>query len=181
MFGVGWEAWGALAWNTSHQTVMADIDRYLKEGYPLKWAIIGSGFWPQQEERFKAITSFGMWDKEKYPEPKKLKQEFRDRGLRFLIGLRIAFLPDGPFAAEGVEKGCFLMEDGKPGLYTIGFPKAPVYLLDVHKPAAVEWYVGALRCMGRGRIQGGSLPLRGLSASRRQARPGEHRAQEKRI
>lgn len=148
MFGVGWEAWGALAWNTSHRTVMADIDRYLKEGYPLKWAVIGSGFWPQQEERFKATTSFGMWDKEKYPVPEKLKQDFRDRGLRFLIGLRIAFLPDGPFAAEGVEKGYFLMEDGKPRLHTVGFPKAPVYLLDVHKPAAVEWYVALCETWG---------------------------------
>lgn len=141
MFGVGWEAWGALAWNTSHQTVMADIDRYLEEGYPLKWAVIGSGFWPQQEERFKATTSFGMWDKEKYPDPDKLKQDFEDRDLRFLIGLRIAFLPGGPFTAEGVEKGYFLTKDGKPRPHTVGFPKAPVYLLDVHNPGAVEWYV----------------------------------------
>ncbi len=60
MFGVGWEAWGALAWNTSQQTVMEDIDRYRQEGYPLKWAVIGSGFWPQHDRAYKATTSFGL-------------------------------------------------------------------------------------------------------------------------
>lgn len=141
MFGVGWEAWGALAWNTSHQTVIADIDRYREEGYPLKWAVIGSGFWPQHEPVYKATTSFGMWDKEKYPDPAKLKQDFKDRGLKFITGLRICFLPGGPFTAEGLEKGFFLMQDGKPRLHTVGFPKDPVYLLDAHIPEAVEWYV----------------------------------------
>jgi alpha-glucosidase (family GH31 glycosyl hydrolase) len=33
------------------------------------------------------------------------------------------------------------MESGRPRLHTVGFPKAPVYLLDVHIPEAVEWYV----------------------------------------
>jgi alpha-glucosidase (family GH31 glycosyl hydrolase) len=141
MFGVGWEAWGALAWNTSYETVMADIDRYLVEGYPLKWAVIGSGFWPHEEERFKATTSFGMWDIEKYPDPEQLKQDFKDRGLRFIVGLRIAFIPGGPFTQEGLDKGYFLKENGEPRLHTVGFPKVPVYLLDVHIPEAVEWYV----------------------------------------
>ena len=141
MFGVGWEAWGALAWNTSQQTVMADIDRYLKEGYPLKWAVIGSGFWPQHNQAYKATTSFGMWDKEKYPDPAKLKQDFKNRGLKFITGLRICFLPGGPFTEEGLGKDYCLMQEGKPRLHTVGFPKDPVYLLNVHIPEAVEWYV----------------------------------------
>jgi len=141
MYGVGWEAWGALAWDTAQDTVMADIDRYLEEGYPLKWAVVGSGFWPHQEERFGATTSFGMWDEKKYPDPDQIKKDFKDRGLRFLVGLRIAFLHDGPFTSQAVDKEFFIMEKGKPKSYVIGFPKAPVYLLDVHKPEAVEWYV----------------------------------------
>ncbi len=141
MFGVGWEAWGALAWNTSYETVMADIDQYLEEGYPLKWAVIGSGFWPHHEEHYQATTSFGMWDKEKYPDPDQLKQDFKDRGLMFIMGLRIAFLPGGPYTEQGLENGYFLMEDGEPRLHTVGFPRSPVYLLDAHNPEAVAWYV----------------------------------------
>jgi len=140
-YGVGWEAWGALAWNTSEETVKEDIDHYLALGYPLKWMVIGSGFWPQTDEKFKSTTSFGMWGKEKYPNPEKFKQYFRDKGLKFIIGLRIAFIHNGPFTKEGLEKDYFLEENGKAKAYSIGFPKDTVYLLDTHKENAVEWYV----------------------------------------
>jgi alpha-glucosidase (family GH31 glycosyl hydrolase) len=140
-YGVGWEAWGALAWNTSEATVKSDIDRYLDLGYPLKWMVIGSGFWPQTEERLKSTTSFGMWDKEKYPSPGAFKQYFREKGLKFFIGLRIAFIHDGPYTLEGLKNSYFLEEGGKAKIYEIGFPKSPVYLLDVHNEEAVKWYV----------------------------------------
>ncbi|MFT7035260.1 MAG: alpha-glucosidase (family GH31 glycosyl hydrolase) [Cyclobacteriaceae bacterium] len=140
-YGVGWEAWGALAWNTSEETVKEDIDHYLDLGYPLKWMVIGSGFWPQTDEKFKSTTSFGMWDKEKYPNPGGLKQYFNNKGLKFFIGLRIAFLLNGPFTQEGLESGYFLEEDGEAKIYKIGFPKSPVYLLDAHNEEAVKWYV----------------------------------------
>jgi alpha-glucosidase (family GH31 glycosyl hydrolase) len=140
-YGVGWEAWGALAWNTSEETVKADIDHYLDLGYPLKWMVIGSGFWPQNHERFKSTTSFGMWDPEKYPNPQEFKQYFRGKGLKFFIGLRIAFIQNGPFSQEGLENRYFLEEDGIAKIYNIGFPTSPVYLLDVHNEEAVKWYV----------------------------------------
>lgn len=140
-YGVGWEAWGALAWNTSEETVKADIDHYLELGYPLKWMVIGSGFWPQTDEKYKSTTSFGMWDKDKYPNPEYFKLYFREKGLKFFIGLRIAFIHNGPFTQEGLEKDYFLKENGKAKTYKIGFPKDTVYLLDVHNEEAVEWYV----------------------------------------
>jgi alpha-glucosidase (family GH31 glycosyl hydrolase) len=140
-YGVGWEAWGALAWNTSEETVKEDIDHYLDLGYPLKWMVVGSGFWPQTDERFKSTTSFGMWDQDKYPDPQEFKQYFRGKGLKFYIGLRIAFIQNGPFSQEGLEKGYFLEEDGIAKIFNIGFPKSPVYLLDAHKQEAVQWYV----------------------------------------
>jgi alpha-glucosidase (family GH31 glycosyl hydrolase) len=140
-YGVGWEAWGALAWNTSEETVKADIDHYLDLGYPLKWMVIGSGFWPQNDERFKSTTSFGMWDPEKYPNPWEFRQYFREKGLKFFIGLRIAFIHDGPFTSEGLENRYFLEEDGKAKIFQIGFPRSPVYLLDAHNEEAVRWYV----------------------------------------
>jgi hypothetical protein len=41
-FGVGWEAFGALAWDTDQVTVSSSIDHYLSDGYPLRWVVIGS-------------------------------------------------------------------------------------------------------------------------------------------
>ena len=140
-FGVGWEAWGALAWDTNQRTVTENVSRYLDLGYPLRWMVIGSGFWPRHEPRFHATTSFGLWDKTLYPDPRGLIQTFHRRGLKVTIGLRIAFIPDGPFAPEGVQRNYFLTEGGGPALFTIGFPRVPVHLLDAFRPGAVDWYL----------------------------------------
>ena len=113
-----------------------NVSRYLDAGFPLRWMVIGSGFWPRHEPRFHATTSFGLWDPSLYPDPKGLIDTFHRRGLKVTLGLRIAFIPDGPFAAEGVQRGVFL--DGgndKPALFTIGFPRVPVYLLDAFRRA----------------------------------------------
>ena len=141
MFGVGWEAWGALAWDTNERTVRENVNRYLESGYPLSWMIIGSGFWPRTETNLFATTSFGMWDKNLYPSPTDLIKEFHQKGLKVLLGLRIAFIVDGPFAEAGVKRGFFIEEGGKPKVFQIAFPKSPVYLLDAHKPEALRWYV----------------------------------------
>ena len=140
-YGVGWEAWGALAWKTKQETVKRDIDQYLELGYPLKWMVIGSGFWPHEDKKFESTTSFGMWDKELYPNPHDLKRYFNEKGLKFLIGLRIAFITNGPFSNEGLENNYFLTENGKAKIYRIGYPKEPIYILDVHNQEAVKWYV----------------------------------------
>jgi len=114
MFGVGWEAWGALAWETNEKTVREDVNRYLKSGYPLSWMVIGSGFWPRADPSLHATTSFGMWDKNLYPTATGLIGEFRQKGLKVLVGLRIAFIVDGPFAEAGVKGGFFIEEGGQP-------------------------------------------------------------------
>lgn len=139
-FGVGWEAW-ALAWDTNQRTVTENVTRYLDAGFPLRWMVIGSGFWPRHDPRFHATTSFGLWDPSLYPDPKGLIDTFHRRGLKVTLGLRIAFIPDGPFAAEGVQRGFFLTDNDKPALFTIGFPRVPVHLLDAFKPGAVDWYL----------------------------------------
>lgn len=141
-FGVGWEAWGALAWDTSQKTVTENVTRYLDAGYPLRWMIVGSGFWPRHDPKFHATTSFGLWDEKLYPDPRGLITHFHGKGLKFFIGLRIAFITDGPFAEEGVKRRAFIEDaDGKPKVFNIAFPKRPVYLLDAHKPDAVKWYL----------------------------------------
>ncbi len=160
-FGVGWEAFGALAWNTNEQTVTESVDHYLQLGYPLKWMVVGSGYWPSGKGEFdlhgspygsvteseaakklQATTSFGMWDQNKYPDPKKFIDHFHDEGLIFTIGLRIGFIPGGPFTGQGLENAYFLRdENGEAELMKIGFPIEPVYLLDTKNKQAVDWYV----------------------------------------
>ena len=159
-FGVGWEAFGALAWNTTEKTVTDNINQYLNFGFPLEWMVIGSGFWPsgkgefdehgtpyqsetelEEAKKLQATTSFGMWDELKYPNPKDMINYFHSQGLKVTIGLRIAFIPDGPFTDEGLKNGYFIKNEEKdPHLFEIGFPREPVYLLDAHNSQAVEWY-----------------------------------------
>ena len=139
-FGVGWEAFGALGWHTNHTTVTEDVDHYLDLGFPLRWMVVGSGFWQDQPEYF-ATTSFGYWDKEKYPDPKQFVDHFHKEGLKFILGLRIAFIPHGPFTQEGLDKGYFIKKNGESRLFRLGFPHPQCYFLDANNPAAVQWYV----------------------------------------
>jgi alpha-glucosidase (family GH31 glycosyl hydrolase) len=142
MFGAGWEAFGALAWETNQRTVSESVERYRSLGYPIQWVVIGSGFWPAKPEDMHETTSFGLWDRERYPEPAKLIQQFHDEKLRVLLGLRITFITTGPFAEEGARNHYFLEENGKPIVFKPSWPRQPCYLLDAQSPRAVDWYFG---------------------------------------
>jgi alpha-glucosidase (family GH31 glycosyl hydrolase) len=139
-FGVGWEAFGALAWDTNHKTVKENVDRYLAEGYPLSWMVVGSGFWPADDKRLHETTSFGLYDKSRYPDPAAFIAYFHNKGLKFLQGLRTTFITDGPFGSEGVKNNYFVEEHGQPQVLTFGWPKSPIYFLDWSKPQAVTWF-----------------------------------------
>ena len=141
-FGVGWEAFGALGWNTNQQTDTESIDRYLREGYPLSWVVIGSGFWPAAPDSMHETTSFGLWDKVRYPDPSGMVAHFRNEHLVTMLGLRITFITTGPYSEEGVAKGYFLKDSsGNAAAFTGGWPKLPYYLLDAHNAAALDWYM----------------------------------------
>jgi alpha-glucosidase (family GH31 glycosyl hydrolase) len=141
-FGVGWEAFGALGWETNQRTDTDSIDRYLSEGYPLKWVVIGSGFWPAEPDSMHETTSFGLWDHTRYPDPNGMVAHFRAEDLTTMLGLRITFIPTGPYAEEGVAKGYFLKDaSGRAEAFTGGWPKMPYYLLDAHNAAALNWYM----------------------------------------
>ena len=141
MFGVGWEAFGALAWETNQKTVRESVDRYLQLGYPLKWIVIGSGFWPAKPDDMHETTSFGLWDSIRYPTPRPFLQHFHDENLKVLLGLRITFITTGPFAEDGVRAHFFLEENGKPKVFKAGWPMLPCYLLDAQNNKAVDWYL----------------------------------------
>lgn len=140
-FGVGWEAFGALGWYTNEITVRENIGFYIKNKFPLSWAVIGSGFWPNHHAKFMATTSFGLWDSAKYSNPKSLLSWIKSNGLKVILGLRISFIPNGPFTSEGTKNGYFIKENGVPRLFKVGFPHTDCYLLDEKNPKAVDWYV----------------------------------------
>lgn len=141
MFGVGWEAFGALGWDTNQTTVRENVDRYLAAGFPLKWIVIGSGFWPSTPEMHET-TSFGYFDTTRYPDFKELAEHFHQEGLKVLLGLRICFITTSPYAAEGVRKGFFLQSDGKAQVFRGSWPQLPYYLLNAQNSSAVDWYIG---------------------------------------
>ncbi|QOY89566.1 TIM-barrel domain-containing protein [Paludibaculum fermentans] len=144
-FGVGWEAFGALAWDTNYKTVAENVGQYLSLGFPLKWMVVGSGFWPRDDKRFHETTSFGMYDKTLYPDPRAFIAQFHAKGLKFFQGLRTTFIVDGPYSEEGVRNGYFVEENGRPKVYQFGWPKSPTYFLDWRKPQAVAWFADLTR------------------------------------
>ncbi|WP_116952785.1 GDSL-type esterase/lipase family protein [Jiangella endophytica] len=148
LFELGWEAYGALAWNTYQSSVEETVQGFLDHGYPLGWGVVGSGFWPGPRGRPTEGTtnSFGMWDdteepgredsqpglpNPRYPDPDRLKALFADNDLDLLLGARNNFkaLPadggnhnpvnDGTFVEEAAAAG-FLLEDadGTPTVVT---------------------------------------------------------------
>ncbi len=149
MFGLGWEAYGALSWTTNQQTVTDMLQKYMDEGYNFFWGVVGSGFWKGSG----STTSFGMWDEGKYPDIEEFKEFFRSNDMKLLIGLRNNFkaLPedggnynpedDGPYTVEGLENDYFI-KDSDGDLLTVDavFPSGALYLLESNNDEALEWY-----------------------------------------
>lgn len=144
-FGVGWEAFGALAWDTNYKTVAENVGQYLSLGFPLQWMVVGSGFWPRDDAHFHETTSFGLYDKNLYPDPRAFIAQFHAKGLKFFQGLRTTFIVGGPFSEEGVRKGYFVKENGQAKIFKFDWPKSPIYFLDWRKPQAVAWFADLTR------------------------------------
>ena len=153
-FGVGYESYGALGYNTNQATITQSVTDYLAKGFPISWAVTGSGFWPYVGTAQGTTSSFGMWG-EKYPDPDAYKKFFADNDIALILGLRQSFpaLPedggtydpakDGPYVQEALDAGYFLTDDGgHPRTFsTISFPSGKVYLIDPDNADAVAWFV----------------------------------------
>lgn len=152
LFELGWESWDALRWDTNAATVTKTLTSYLERGYPIRWAVTGSGFWDDGH----TTTSFGVFHPQKYPSPTDFRDWLHARDIQWLLGVRTNFViaaspsndarfapfVPGPFTAEGTEKGYFA-KDKAGQLITIksrAFPRTDCYMLDGRNPAAVEWY-----------------------------------------
>ncbi len=166
MFNVGWEAYGALGWNTFQEAVMHNIQTYLDLGFPMKWGVVGSGFWPGSRNSTSQGTtvSFGMWDSEatprndglpnpRYPDPDALKQLFGDNDMKMLLGLRNHFKDpshasynlqnDGVFPQEVLDLDHALRNASGNRVRSSNnqFPGVPIHFIDSHNPAAMDWFV----------------------------------------
>ena len=165
MFNVGWEAYGALGWDTYQSSVMENIKTYLDKGFPLQWGVVGSGFWPgaRRSGTEGTTVSFGMWDdtptprndglpNPRYPDPESLKKLFSDNNISLLIGIRNHFKDpispryneqnDGLFPVEALEKNYLLKNrDGMLVRSTNNsFPGGPIFFLDSFNTEAMEWF-----------------------------------------
>ena len=159
LFELGWESWDALGWNTNQVTVQEILQKYYDNHYPIKWAVTGSGFWDQGG----TTTSFGRWGK-KFPEPKLLKDWMHSNDMKWMIGLRTNFIPEGgPYypktkkrnqnlkvnsfygnelTTEAKNKG-FLVSNSKGETVertSEVFPIVPSNLLNGNIPGAAVWY-----------------------------------------
>lgn len=166
-FDVGYEAFGSLGWNTAQNTVQKDVSTYLEKGYPLKWIVVGSGFWKgdRQSATEGSTNAWGIWDdtyqegrqdklaNPRYPDVAEFKKYFKERDLKLILGIRVNYkaikeqggynfpVNDGPFTAEGLKNDYFIKDNnGQPKLFSVIFPKGCVYMLDANNQEAVNWF-----------------------------------------
>lgn len=171
-FDLGYEAFGSLGWNTAQSTVEKDLKAYLQRGYPLKWAVVGSGFWKgdRKSPTEGSTNSFGIWDdtyqegrkddlpNPRYPDVPAFKKFFRDHGINLILGIRVNFKApterggfnepanDGAYTDEGTKLGYFVKDQQlQPKLFSAIFPKGNVYILDGYNPDAAKWFYEGAR------------------------------------
>ena len=159
LFELGWESWDALGWNTNQETVKEILAKFHKEGYPIRWAVTGSGFWDEGG----TSTSFGKFGA-KFSNPVELKEWMHKNDIFWLIGLRTNLVPSGgPYypitekrdknlkvssfygndlSDEAITKNLLLTDKaGKPVKITSRiFPIVPCYLIDGNRPEAASWF-----------------------------------------
>jgi len=153
-FELGWETWDWLRFNTSTGQVQDALTQFMEaRGYPIRWAVTGSGFWAEDPGFLNrhSTTSFGVFHDEKYPDPEAFVQWMHERDIHWLIGLRTNFVMrgdgdryvPGPFSAEAAQNGYLLYRnDGELfSAYSSVFPKTGgMGMLDGNNTYAVDWY-----------------------------------------
>ncbi|MDG1357297.1 MAG: glycoside hydrolase family 31 protein [Akkermansiaceae bacterium] len=159
LFELGWESWAALGWQTNAKTMLDSITKFQERGFPIRWAVSGSGFW---EDRG-TTTSFGKWGK-KFPGAMDFKEQLHQRDVKWMIGLRTNFVPPGgpykpvtkerdqnmvvdtfsgnPLSQAALDRNYFLKKpDGQLWKrHSNCFPIVPCYLIDGNNAKASKWY-----------------------------------------
>ncbi|MCG8307365.1 MAG: hypothetical protein MI975_08230 [Cytophagales bacterium] len=159
LFELGWESWDALGWNTNQETVKDILAKFHAEGYPIRWAVTGSGFWDEGG----TTTSFGRFGS-KFPNPEDFKNWMHQNDIYWMIGLHTNLVPSGgPYypitdkrdknlkvrsfygndlSDEALTQNLLLTDaENQPRKITSTiFPIVPCYLIDGNKPGAAFWF-----------------------------------------
>lgn len=167
LFELGWETWAALGWTANATTVQSELSRLLSLGFPVRWAVTGSGFWVEGG----TTTNFGQFG-EKFPDPDALKRWLNSQNIKWMIGLRTNFVPSGgpftpdsekrnrnlkgnyyngnPISVELTERGYLLTDDNQEPIKVTSqwFPQVPCYLLDGRNKLAARWYADQYKLWG---------------------------------
>jgi len=165
-FYPGLESYGALAWDTNQETIQDMLGEYLQREYPLRWVVVGSGFWKNPRRNPSGpeglTTSFGIWG-QRYPDPDGMKALLKENDLKLIMGLRHGFkaLPEhggnhddavhGTFTRHALEQDYLLRDaEGELRTFNVHFPRgnSPVYLLDPDNEAGVEWFADQAELWG---------------------------------
>ena len=153
-FELGWETWDWLRFDTSTTQVQDALTKFMDaRDYPIRWAVTGSGFWDEDPGFLNrhSTTSFGVFHKDKYPDPEAFVEWMHERDIHWLIGLRTNFVmqPDsdryvqGPFSDEAARSGYLLRNNAGEifSAYSSVFPKTGgMGILDGNNADAVDWY-----------------------------------------
>lgn len=84
------------------------------------------------------------WNTSKIPDPAKLAEDFKDKGIRFLPNIKPAFLNDHPFYEMIAEKGWFLhYKDGSPAVFP--FWGGMASYLDFTNPEAYDFWTECVK------------------------------------
>ena len=159
LFELGWETWDALKYRTSVDAVEEAVGELLKEGYPVRWVVTGSGFW----EDGGTTTSFGKFG-EKFKNHDGFRSWLKKNDLKWMIGFRSNMLPPGgpypskakpggrkkprvykgnPLSEYALDKDYFLKSpEGEVLKKTSGhYPQVACYMIDGRNPEAAKWFV----------------------------------------
>ena len=159
LFELGWETWDALKYRTSVDAVEKAVGELLKEGYPIRWVVTGSGFW----EDGGTTTSFGKFG-EKFKNHDDFRSWLKKNDLKWMIGFRSNMLPPGgpysskakpggrkkprvykgnPLSEYALDKDYFLKSpEGEVFKKTSpNYPQVACYMIDGRNPEAAKWFV----------------------------------------
>ncbi|WP_257830421.1 glycoside hydrolase family 31 protein [Salipaludibacillus agaradhaerens] len=80
------------------------------------------------------------WNRDKFPDPKKLFQDFVDAGVRLCANIKPAMLIDHPLYEEGKEKDLFIKQAKEDEPELIQFWDERGSYLDFTNPATIDWW-----------------------------------------
>ncbi|WP_320128758.1 TIM-barrel domain-containing protein [uncultured Sphaerochaeta sp.] len=111
------------------------FDRVVTNDIPCEGMYVSSGYLKASDGKRYAF----LWNKEKFPEPKKFIGDLAQRGFRLCMNLKPGILKTHPWYGQLARKGYFIKgKDGKP--YVEFYWGGEASLIDFSNPEAKRWW-----------------------------------------